>query len=174
MKHNKWIASLAAAGTLAGLAASAHAVPAVVAPSYPAYNAGVVVQTAPPPPIAEYVPASRPGHVWAPGHYVLNNGRYEWRSGQWVAERPGYVWQQAQWVQRPDGSWVMAGNTWVRHGLNGDRDGDGIPNRYDRDSRYNPHGDIDGDGVPNRFDNDRDGDGRANWEDRYPNNPYRS
>jgi hypothetical protein len=45
-----------------------------------------------------------------------------------------------------------------------DRDGDGIPNRYDR--LYNPRWDRDGDGIPNwrdRFDNrrfDRDGDGR--------------
>ena len=31
-----------------------------------------------------------------------------------------------------------------------DRDGDGIPNRYDR--RYNPRWDRDGDGVPNRYD----------------------
>src|SRR5262245_28556476 len=42
-----------------------------------------------------------------------------------------------------------------------DRDGDGIPNRYDR----NPYGEVrmrdrDRDGVVNRFDN-------------YPNNPYR-
>jgi hypothetical protein len=35
-----------------------------------------------------------------------------------------------------------------------DRDGDGIPNRYDH--RYNPRWDRDGDGVPNRY-------------DRYPN-----
>jgi hypothetical protein len=31
-----------------------------------------------------------------------------------------------------------------------DRDGDGIPNRYDR--VYNPRWDRDGDGVPNRYD----------------------
>jgi hypothetical protein len=37
-------------------------------------------------------------------------------------------------------------------GYRGDRDGDGVPNRYDRDR--------DGDGVPNRFDS-------------RPNNPYR-
>lgn len=33
-----------------------------------------------------------------------------------------------------------------------DRDGDGIPNRYDR--VYNPRWDRDGDGVPNRYDHD--------------------
>jgi PXPV repeat (3 copies) len=37
-----------------------------------------------------------------------------------------------------------------------DRDGDGIPNRYDR--VYNPVWDRDGDGVPNRYDrHPRDG-----------------
>ena len=44
-----------------------------------------------------------------------------------------------------------------------DRDGDGIPNRYDR--VYNPRWDRDGDGVPNRYDrhdNSRQGrDGRG-------------
>jgi hypothetical protein len=52
----------------------------------------------------------------------------------------------------------------------GDRDRDGIPNRYDR--VYNPRWDRDGDGVPNRYDrrdrqaNDRDRDGIPNWQDR--------
>jgi len=50
-------------------------------------------------------------------------------------------------VQHGDRWGYRAGN-WSR----GDRDHDGIPNRYDRDR--------DGDGVPNRF-------------DRAPNNPYR-
>ena len=52
-----------------------------------------------------------------------------------------------------------------------DRDGDGVPNRYDR--LYNPRWDRDGDGIPNqrdRFDNrrhDRDGDGIPNRYDRH-------
>ena len=56
-----------------------------------------------------------------------------------------------------------------------DRDGDGIPNRYDR--VYNPRWDRDGDGVPNRYDRvynprwDRDGDGVPNRYDRHPNRP---
>ena len=55
----------------------------------------------------------------------------------------------------------------------GDRDHDGIPNRYDR--VYNPRGDRDGDGIPNRYDRvynpswDRDGDGIPNRYDRYDN-----
>ena len=46
---------------------------------------------------------------------------------------------------------------------NGDRDRDGIPNRFDRDR--------DNDGVRNRSDRDRDGDGAPNRLDRQPNNP---
>jgi hypothetical protein len=55
-----------------------------------------------------------------------------------------------------------------------DRDGDGIPNRYDR--VYNPRWDRDGDGIPNRYDrhdnlrHDRDGDGIPNWRDNYNGN----
>ena len=53
-----------------------------------------------------------------------------------------------------------------------DRDGDGIPNRYDR--VYYPTWDRDGDGIPNRHDRvynpawDRDGDGIPNRHDRHP------
>ena len=53
-----------------------------------------------------------------------------------------------------------------------DRDGDGVPNRYDR--VYNPRWDRDGDGIPNRYErrdgygygHDRDHDGIPNWQDR--------
>lgn len=56
-----------------------------------------------------------------------------------------------------------------------DRDGDGVPNRYDR--VYNPAWDRDGDGIPNRHDRshnprwDRDGDGVHNRWDRRDGNP---
>jgi hypothetical protein len=50
-----------------------------------------------------------------------------------------------------------------QHPTRWDRDGDGIPNRYDR--VYNPRWDRDGDGIPNRYDRDRDGDGIPNWRD---------
>lgn len=39
---------------------------------------------------------------------------------------------------------------------------------------HRPHrGDRDGDGIRNRYDRDRDGDGVSNRRDRRPNNPYR-
>jgi hypothetical protein len=49
---------------------------------------------------------------------------------------------------------------------------------YGHDDRRYYHrergwGDRDRDGVPNRYDRDRDGDGVPNYYDRRPNNPYR-
>ncbi|HMH65378.1 MAG TPA: thrombospondin type 3 repeat-containing protein [Rhizomicrobium sp.] len=47
---------------------------------------------------------------------------------------------------------------------------------YDRSGyseRSGSYGDRDRDGVPNRYDRDRDNDGVPNSVDRRPNNPYR-
>ena len=58
-----------------------------------------------------------------------------------------------------------------------DRDGDRVPNRYDR--VYNPRWDRDGDGIPNRYDRvynprwDRDGDGIPNWRDAHDGRGHR-
>ena len=51
------------------------------------------------------------------------------------------------------------------------------PNYYDRYDRYGhsySYRDRDGDGIPNRYDRDRDNDGVPNYADRRPNNPYRN
>lgn len=129
----------------------------------------IILQTAPPAPIYEVVPAPRPGYIWAPGHHQWHNNQYVWTTGQWYRERPGYDFRGAQWVER-NGRWTMVGNDWRQRGPNGDRDGDGITNRYDNDNNGNhrrnrgrngPHGDMDRDGVPNN-------------RDRAPNNPNRS
>jgi hypothetical protein len=64
----------------------------------------------------------------------------------------------------------------------GDRDRDGIPNRYDRRDDRGAWGDRDHDGIPNAFDNrnnnrgpwgDKDHDGVPNRYDRNDNNPWR-
>ena len=49
------------------------------------------------------------------------------------------------------------------------------PAPYDRPPppRGPAYGDRDRDGVPNRYDRDRDGDGVPNRNDRRPDNPYR-
>jgi len=47
-----------------------------------------------------------------------------WVPGQWVRVRQGYHYRQPHWEQRGN-QWHYARGGW-------DRDGDGVPNRYDR------------------------------------------
>jgi hypothetical protein len=110
--------------------------------------ADIFVQVAPPAPRTEVVPAPRRGYVWVPGYWDWRGHRYAWTAGHWVRERPGYVYYGPHWVRRGNG-WAMERGRWGR----GDRDHDGVPNRFDRDR--------DNDGVPNRA-------------DRHPNNPRRN
>ena len=110
-------------------------------------SADVFVRVAPPAPRYEAVPAPRHGYTWAPGYWDWRHNRYHWVGGHWVRERPGYVYYAPSWVEH-DGRWHRQDSRWAR----GDRDHDGIPNRYDHDR--------DNDGVPNRYDS-------------HPNNPNR-
>ena len=132
----------------------------------------LTVRIAPPAPRHEVVPVARAGHVWVRGHYQWRGNQYAWVPGHFVRARAGYVFQEPRWVQR-NGAWVLTGNTWAR-GPGGDRDRDGIANRYDRDR--------DGDGIANRKDprpgvyaanGDRDSDGVHNRVDRFPTDPRR-
>jgi hypothetical protein len=107
------------------------------------------------------VPTPRDGFVWAPGHYEWRHGQYVWLRGHWMRDRQGYAYNEPRWVQRPNGEWVFIGERWER--------------RHDRYAdRRGPYGDRDRDGVANRYDRDRDGDGVPNHRDAYPNNPNRS
>jgi len=45
--------------------------------------------------------------------------------------------------------------------------------RNDRVGSRRPWGDLDGDGIPNKYDRDKDGDGRRNGRDDHPKNPFR-
>jgi len=84
----------------------------------------VYVQVAPPPPRHEVVPGHRRGHVWVPGHWVWRGHQHHWMPGHWVVARPGYRYHGPRWAER-DGRWLYERGRW-------DRDGDGVPNRYDR------------------------------------------
>jgi hypothetical protein len=101
--------------------------------------ADIYVEIAPPALRYEVVPAPRVGYVWTPGYWDWRGNRHVWVDGAYVIDRPGYYYERPQWIQR-EGRWYLQRGEWRR----GDRDGDGIPNRYDRDR--------DGDGVPNRYD----------------------
>ncbi|MYM31211.1 BcpO-related WXXGXW repeat protein [Duganella sp. CY15W] len=132
------------------------------------------ISVAPPPPRYEVIPAPRPGYIWSPGYWEWRTNRHVWIGGNWIASRPGYFYTQPRWVER-EGHWFRQEARWDR-GPNGDRDHDGIPNRYDHhDNRGDRrgYGDRDHDGVPNRYDRDRDGDGVPNRYDRHPDNRRR-
>jgi hypothetical protein len=137
----------AAAGGLAPMAAGAQ--------TY------TIVRVAPPAPVTEVAPAPRRGWTWTPGYYDYRGNQYVWVQGKWQRDRNGQEWREARWVQTGNGEWRRVGGNWERRGPNGDRDGDGIANRYDRDQGLRPNGDRDGDGVRNR-------------DDRFPYNPRRS
>ena len=146
----------------------------VTAPLSPA-QAQVTVTFGPPAPIYEPIPAPRHGYTWAPGFHRYDGGRYVWVPGRWVAARPGFRYVPDRWER----VYVAGREQWRHVPSRWDRDGDGIPNRYDRnDNRQSAFGDRDRDGIPNVFDNrdnrrgpwgDRDRDGVPNAYDRYDN-----
>lgn len=112
----------------------------------------IVVDTAPPAPRHEVIPAERHGYVWAPGYWDRRGHEWVWVKGHWEKERHGMYWHPNRWEHR-DGKYVFERGRWdrERYAMR-DRDHDGVPNRLDRDR--------DGDGVPNRL-------------DRAPDNPHR-
>lgn len=114
----------------------------------------VFVQVAPPPMVQEVIPAPRPGFIWVQGHHEWRHRHYVWVPGVWMRERVGYAYMQPRWEQRGT-QWVYMTGGWERH------------------NRMHAYGDRDHDGVPNRYDHDRDGDGVPNRYDRAPNDPYR-
>ncbi len=87
----------------------------------------ILVNVAPPPVRYEVVPAPRVGMVWIPGYWAWRGHRHVWLRGHWQRHRPGYVYAPARWVEQ-DGRWRYYAPAWNRH----DRDGDGVPNRFDR------------------------------------------
>ena len=90
-------------------------------------NVDFYVNVAPPPLRYEVVPAPRVGWVWVPGFWDWRYSRYHWVPGHYVRHRPGYFYEPARYVFR-DNRYYYTGPGWRR----GDRDGDGVPNRYDR------------------------------------------
>ena len=117
----------------------------------------IVVHKAPPALRAERVPAARRGYEWVPGYWDWNGRRYNWVAGHHEKVRVGYVYARPEW-RRDRNGWVMERGGWQRG---------------DRADRVARGGDRDRDGVPNRYDRDRDNDGVPNRMDARPNNPAR-
>ncbi len=134
------------------VAAAAVSVPAVMAPALvsPAsaqVDFNIIVGSPPPPLRYEVVPTPRAGYVWAPGHWRWDGRQHVWNQGVWVQQRAGYRYVPDRWERYMDNGherWRYQTSRW-------DRDGDGIPDRYESRSR-GPNGDRDHDGIPNKFD----------------------
>ena len=90
-------------------------------------NVDLIVNVGPPPVRYEPVFAPRVGFLWVPGYWDWRHGRHHWVRGHYLRHRPGYVYEPARWAER-GGRWHYAPPLW----RDGDRDGDGVPNRYDR------------------------------------------
>jgi len=75
-------------------------------------GAGVTVDSAPPPPIAEQITVSPgPDYLWIPGVYVWN-GRWNWERGHWDHRpHPGAVWVPHRYVYR-NGAHVFVRGGW--------------------------------------------------------------
>lgn len=111
---------------VAGMVAAALGSAAI--PASARSNVDVFVNIGPPPaPMVEVVPAPRMGFVWVPGFWEWRHGHHHWVKGHYVRHRPGYVYEPARWVDR-GGHWYYTAAGWRAH----DRDGDGVPNPYDR------------------------------------------
>jgi hypothetical protein len=123
MNTRKMLLAAIAAATLAGAA--------------PAFaDVELWVNTAPPAPRHEVVPAPRAGYVWAPGYYDYRSGHYAWQAGHWEREHHGQYWHPSRWVEH-DGRWNLQRGGWHHeryveneHGMR-DRDRDGTPDRFD-------------------------------------------
>ena len=91
-----FVSALVAAGLFGGATLPLPSIAAV----------DVYVNTAPPPPRHERVPAARRGYVWAPGYWNWQGKRHVWVKGHWVKERRGYSYRPNEWVER-DGRWQL-------------------------------------------------------------------
>ncbi len=84
------------------------------------------VNVAPSPARYEVVPVQRVGYAWIPGYWDWRGRQHVWVAGYYVRHRPGHYYAQPRWVSS-HGGWRQEYGGWRR-----DRDGDGVPNRFDR------------------------------------------
>ncbi len=136
MARNALAAVVSIALLSLGAATSAQAqtsATVVIQSGQPQYHGAAPVRVQygpPPPPRHEAVPRPRRGQAWVPGHWEWRGHRHVWVQGYWVKARPGYHYREPRWVDN-GGRWEMRPGGW-------DRDGDGVPDRYDSRPN-NPH-----------------------------------
>jgi hypothetical protein len=82
-----------------------------VLPLPAAADFGLWIDTAPPAPRYEEVPAPRAGFVWSPGYWDYHEHHHVWTKGHWEKDRPGYHYNPSRWEQR-DGRWGFERGHW--------------------------------------------------------------
>jgi hypothetical protein len=93
-----------------GAAVAGAAIPAVAQ-----VYGGVYVQTAPPAPVYETVPAAPgAGYYWVGGYWQWNGYRYVWVHGRYASvPYSGAVWRSGHWAHGP-GGWYWKPGHWGR------------------------------------------------------------
>ena len=71
----------------------------------------VQVDTAPPAPQIEQVPAPRQGYVWITGRWDWAGGRWQWKGGYWQQQQQNRVWVQGKW-QNVNNRWMWVEGHW--------------------------------------------------------------
>ena len=110
---------------VAGLCAAA--LTSIAVPTTASADVVVYFNTAPPAARYEPVPGPRHGYIWSPGYWNAKGKKHVWQNGHWERQRAGQHWSQSTWTQH-DSGWQLQRGHWQKN----DRDGDGVPNAYDR------------------------------------------
>lgn len=71
----------------------------------------VFIETAPPAPRYESIPAPRSGQVWSPGYWNWDGGRHVWVAGHWEVARDGYQYRRSEWTRDND-RWRLDRGGW--------------------------------------------------------------
>lgn len=75
---------------------------------------GPVVDTAPPAPRYEVMPAAPgPGYAWIGGYWAWQLGRHVWIGGRWALPPAGRAWVPGQWHRHGHG-WRWRQGYWGR------------------------------------------------------------
>ena len=80
-----WMAALAAA--------------VLTTPTLSLAGVDITIDTPPPAPRIEVLPAPRAGCIWAPGHWEWNGRFHTWVAGAWIVAHGTYHWSPARWEQ---------------------------------------------------------------------------
>ncbi len=135
------------------LSTSALVVTATFAPAAAQVDLNITFG-APPAPQYEAVPAPRPGYVWAPGYWQVENNRHVWAPGRWMEARQDQHWVPDRWESYREGGqekWRHEAGRW-------DRDDNRGPAQAARPNHDDHHGVAqDGPDHEGRQGTDRDG-----------------